>query len=228
MLDHFQLVVEPGRRWPSWGRPARASPPSPACWPASTTSTAGVLVLDGVDVRDVPLAELRRAVGIVFEESFLFSDSIAANIAFAEPDADPATIRAAAEAAGAAGFIDDLPDGDRTEVGERGYSLSGGQRQRLAIARALVADPRVLVLDDATSAIDPAKERDILEALARLTATGTRTTLIISHRPATIALADRVVFLDEGRVAATGTHEQLLAGNARYGAVLATAVGEPA
>ncbi|MGD9749949.1 MAG: ABC transporter ATP-binding protein [Acidimicrobiia bacterium] len=228
LLDHFELVVEPGETVAIVGATGSGKSTIARLLARFYDVDGGRVVLDGVDVRDVPLAELRRAVGIVFEESFLFSDSIAANIAFAEPDADPATIRAAAEAAGAAGFIDDLPDGDRTEVGERGYSLSGGQRQRLAIARALVADPRVLVLDDATSAIDPAKERDILEALARLTATGTRTTLIISHRPATIALADRVVFLDEGRVAATGTHEQLLAGNARYGAVLATAVGEPA
>src|SRR5204863_5433026 len=118
-------------------------------------------------------------------------------------------------------FIDALPDGYDTELGERGFSLSGGQRQRIALARALVADPRVLILDDATSSVDPTKEHEIREALA--TVMRGRTTIVIAHRPATIALADRVVLLDGGRVVAEGTHEQLLATNEDYRHVLAQA-----
>jgi ATP-binding cassette subfamily B protein len=121
--------------------------------------------------------------------------------------------------AGAQDFIRELPDGFDTVLGERGYSLSGGQRQRIAIARAIIADPRVLVLDDATSAVDPSKEHEIREAMA--TVMRGRTTLVIAHRPATIALAQRVAFVDNGRVAAVGTHDELLRTNARYGTVLA-------
>ena len=118
-------------------------------------------------------------------------------------------------------FVEALPDGWATIVGERGFSLSGGQRQRLAIARAILADPRVLILDDATSAVDPTKEHEIRDALAEVMAG--RTTIVIAHRPATVALADRVVLVDGGRVAASGTHDELLATNARYREVLATA-----
>ncbi|HEY5875182.1 MAG TPA: ATP-binding cassette domain-containing protein, partial [Ilumatobacteraceae bacterium] len=137
---------------------------------------------------------------------------------FAEPDAPFDRIERAARLAGAADFIDELPDGYATLLGERGYSLSGGQRQRIAIARAILADPRVLVLDDATSAVDPSKEHEIRDALA--TVMQDRTTIVIAHRPATIALADRVVLIDEGMVAAIGTHDELLATSARYRSVL--------
>ncbi len=180
---------------------------------------AGAIRLDGVDVRDVMLPELRHNVSIVFEDTFLFHDSVAANIAFSRPDADSADIRHAATLSGAHDFIVQLPDGYDTMIGERGYSLSGGQRQRIALARAILANPRVLVLDDATSAVDPSKEHEIRKAM-RTVMTG-RTTLVIAHRPGTIALADTVVLLDEGRVAATGTHDELLATNERYRAVLA-------
>jgi ATP-binding cassette subfamily B protein len=128
-------------------------------------------------------------------------------------------VRRAAQLAGAADFIDDLPDGYETVIGEHGFSLSGGQRQRLAIARAVLADPRVLILDDATSSVDPTKEHEIRAAL-REVMTG-RTTIIIAHRPATIALADRVVLLDAGRVVAEGTHEELVRTSERYRDVLA-------
>jgi ATP-binding cassette, subfamily B, bacterial len=222
VLDRFDLVVKPGETVALVGATGSGKSTVPRLLARFYDVDRGRVLLDGIDVRQVPLAELRRAVGIVFEDTFLFTDSIAANIAFARPNADLATIAAAAELAGATEFVGALPNGFDTEVGERGYSLSGGQRQRLAIARALVARPRVLVLDDATSAIDPSKEREILDGLAA--AAGRCTTLVISHRPATIALADRVVFIDGGRVAAEGSHDELLATSARYGEVLAAAM----
>ncbi|MGD9704747.1 MAG: ABC transporter ATP-binding protein [Acidimicrobiia bacterium] len=180
---------------------------------------SGAVLLDGVDLRRLKLHDLRRAVGIVFEDTFLFHDTVAANIAFAEPDAPFDRIERAAQLAGAADFIGELPDGYATLLGERGYSLSGGQRQRIAIARAILADPRVLVLDDATSAVDPSKEHEIRDALA--TVMRDRTTIVIAHRPATIALADTVVLIDGGKVEAIGTHDGLLATSERYRAVLA-------
>jgi ATP-binding cassette subfamily B protein len=187
---------------------------------------AGRILLDGVDVRDVRLHDLRRSVGLVFEETFLFSDTIAANIAFADPDAPQHAIERAARLAGAHDFIVHLDDGYMTEIGERGYSLSGGQRQRIAIARAILADPRVLILDDATSAVDPTKEHEIRDALREVMRG--RTTIVIAHRPATIALADRVVLLANGRVAAEGSHEGLLVSSAMYRHVLAAAAFDDA
>jgi ATP-binding cassette subfamily B protein len=181
----------------------------------------GAVRLDGIDVRELRLPELRRAVGLVFEDTFLFSDSIAANIAFADPDAPQEAIERAARLAGAHDFVLDMPDGYATEIGERGFSLSGGQRQRIAIARAILADPRVLILDDATSAVDPSKEHEIRDALTEVMRD--RTTIVIAHRPATIALAERVVLIDEGRVVADGTHTGLLESSERYREVLAAA-----
>ncbi len=179
----------------------------------------GRIEIDGIDVRDLAVHDLRRAVGIVFEDTLLFHDSVAANIAFAQPDASNEQIEQAARLAGAAEFIGRLPDGYDTMLGERGYSLSGGQRQRIAIARAILSDPRVLILDDATSAVDPSKEHEIRSAMS--TVMEGRTTIVIAHRPGTIALADRVVLLDEGRVVAAGPHELLLAEEPRYREVLA-------
>jgi ATP-binding cassette, subfamily B, bacterial len=180
---------------------------------------AGRVLIDGADVRELALRDLRSQVGIVFEDTFLFSDTVAANIAFADPDASAAQIERAARLAGAHDFIAALPHGYATAIGERGFSLSGGQRQRIAIARAILADPRVLILDDATSSVDPEKEHEIRAALAEVM--HGRTTIVIAHRPVTIALADRVVLLAGGRVAAEGTHAQLLAQNAAYRRVLA-------
>jgi ATP-binding cassette subfamily B protein len=179
----------------------------------------GSVSIDGVDVRQVPLQELRSAVGLVFEDTFLFSDSVAANIAFADPDASRSRVERAARLAGAHDFIAALPEGYDTPIGERGLSLSGGQRQRIAIARAILADPRVLILDDATSSVDPEKEHEIREAMGEVMRG--RTTIVIAHRPATVALADRVVLLGDGRVLAEGTHEELLAESERYRTVLA-------
>ncbi|MDA9241658.1 ATP-binding cassette domain-containing protein, partial [bacterium] len=183
---------------------------------------AGTVRLDGVDVRSLDPQALRRNVSIVFEDTFLFQASVFENIAFVDPAATEEQVRRAARLSGAEEFIDQLPNGYRTEVGERGLSLSGGQRQRLAIARSILADPRVLILDDATSAVDPTKEHEIRDALGE--AMKSRTTIVIAHRPATIALADRVVLIDQGRVAAQGTHTELLASNDRYREVLAADV----
>jgi ATP-binding cassette subfamily B protein len=186
-------------------------------------ANAGHVRIDGLDVRELSLSELRREVAIVFEDTFLFSDTVAANVAFARPDATQAEIERAATLAGAHDFVTALPDGYDTLLGERGFSLSGGQRQRIAIARAILADPRVLILDDATSSVDPEKEHEIREALA--TVMRGRTTIVIAHRPATIALADRVALLDDGGVVAEGTHEGLLQSNEAYRRVLAASTG---
>jgi ATP-binding cassette subfamily B protein len=158
-------------------------------------------------------------VGIVFEDTFLFSDTVAANIAFARPEASREEIEAAARLAGAHEFVAVLPLGYETVLGERGFSLSGGQRQRLAIARAILADPAVLILDDATSAVDATKEHEIRSALS--TVMEGRTTLVIAHRAATIALADRVVVLEAGRIVEEGTHGELLRRSTRYRTLLA-------
>lgn len=180
---------------------------------------SGSVSIDGVDLRRLTVHDARRSVGVVFEDTLLFHDTVAANIAFADPDATDDQIRAAARLAGADAFIEELEAGYDTVLGERGYSLSGGQRQRIAIARAIVADPRVLVLDDATSAVDPAKEQEIRAAMQTVMAG--RTTLVIAHRPATIALASRVVVLEGGRVVASGSHAELSATSAVYRRILA-------
>ena len=179
----------------------------------------GGIALDGIDLRELRLSELRRSVGVVFEDTLLFHDTVSSNIAFAKPGIDSDVVVRAAKLAGAHEFIMQLPEKYDTVLGERGFSLSGGQRQRIAIARAIVADPRVLVLDDATSAVDPTKEHEIRDALA--TVMRGRTTLVIAHRPATIELADRAVLLDEGIIAASGSHHDLLETNEKYREVLA-------
>jgi ATP-binding cassette, subfamily B, bacterial len=221
VLDGFDLGVMPGESVALVGATGSGKSTVARLIPRFYDVEAGRIALDGVDVRDLRLRDLRRAIGIVFEDTFLFSDTIAANIAFADPDAPHAAIERAARLAGAHEFICELGDGYATRIGERGYSLSGGQRQRIAIARAILADPRVLILDDATSAVDPTKEHEIRDALAGVMSG--RTTIVIAHRPATIALADRVVLIDSGRVAAEGTHESLLATDHRYRQVLAAA-----
>ncbi len=174
----------------------------------------GTVRLDGVDVRLLSLAELRAAVGVVFEESFLFSDTVRANIAYGRPEATDEEVRRAAAAAGAADFIEALPAGYDSMVGERGLSLSGGQRQRIALARVLLTQPRVLVLDDATSAVDVTTEEQIHRELERLL-TG-RTTILVAHRRSTLRLASRIVVLERGRVLDQGTHEELLERCTRY------------
>jgi len=175
---------------------------------------SGAVLIDGADVRDVDVVALRRAIAVVDDDPFLFSDTVAGNIAYARPDASMEEIRLAAERAQASGFIDELPDGYATRVGERGLTLSGGQRQRIAIARAFLADPRVLILDDATSSVDATTEREIKAALREVMRG--RTTFVIAHRLSTIALADDIVVLEGGRVVARGTHDELLSESSLY------------
>jgi ATP-binding cassette subfamily B protein len=181
--------------------------------------TNGSVEVDGHDVRSLTMGSLRSHIGVVLDEPFLFSASIRDNIAYGRPDADIADVEAAAIAAGADEFIRELPAGYDTVVGERGYTMSGGQRQRVAIARTLLVNPPILILDDATSAVDVQVEQQIHEAL-RVLMKG-RTTLVIAHRLSTIGLADRVVLMDEGTVVAEGTHNELLATSPLYVEVLA-------
>ena len=178
----------------------------------------GALLVDGVDVRAVRLRSLRRQVGVVFEESFLFSDPVRSNIAYGRPDATDAEVEAAARAAEAHEFIERLPRGYDTVVGERGLTLSGGQRQRIALARAILYDPCILILDDATSAVDARIEESIHDALRQILAG--RTTLLIAHRRSTLHLADRIVVMERGRVVEQGTHDELLARSAVYRTLL--------
>jgi ATP-binding cassette, subfamily B, bacterial len=174
----------------------------------------GTVSVDGFDVRTVTLHSLRRQIGVVFEESFLFSDSVRSNIAYGRPDATDPEITAAAQIAQADEFIQALPRGYDTVVGERGLSLSGGQRQRIALARAILADPAILILDDATSSIDARIEEAIHDGLRAVMAD--RTTLLIAHRRSTLHLADRIVVIDGGRVAESGTHEELMERSGLY------------
>jgi ATP-binding cassette subfamily B protein len=170
--------------------------------------TAGRVTLDGVDVRDLKLSSLRREIGVISQEPFLFSATVRENISFGLPDLSDEEVACVAQLAQAHEFIDRLPQGYDTVVGERGITLSGGQRQRIAIARALAVDPRVLILDDATASVDATTEARIRLGLRE--AMKNRTTLIIAHRLSTIALADVIVVLDDGRIVAQGTHEELL------------------
>ncbi len=179
----------------------------------------GSVTIDGVDVRNLRLDDLRSEVAIVFQETFLFSASIAENIRVGDPDADDRRVRSAARLAQAHDFVCSMSDGYDTVIGERGHTLSGGQRQRIALARSVLRDPRILILDDATSSVDAVVEADIQEALRSVMAG--RTTLIIAHRTSTLALADLVVFLEDGAIVAVGTHDELMATIPRYGEVLA-------
>jgi ATP-binding cassette subfamily B protein len=221
VLDGFDLVVPGGQAIALVGATASGKSTVARLIPRFYDIDSGHIRVDGTDVREARLRDVRRAVGLVFEDTFLFSDSVRSNIAFADPEASTEAIVRAAKLAGADDFVRELPDGYNTVIGEHGYSLSGGQRQRIAIARAVLADPRILILDDATSSVDPSKEHEIRAALAEVMEG--RTTIIIAHRPATIALADRVVLIGRGKIIADGTHEGLLASSADYREVLARA-----
>ena len=219
ILDGLDLEVAPGESLALVGATGSGKSTVAGLLARLYDPDGGRVLLDGHDVRELRLSDVRRAVALVFEETFLFSDTVRENIRFALPDADDAAVEQAAGLAGAAEFISQLPEQYDTVLGERGFSLSGGQRQRIAIARAIVADPAVLVLDDATSAVDATKEHEIRAALA--TVMEGRTTLVIAHRPATIALADRVAVLENGHIVEQGTHAGLLRTSGRYRALLA-------
>ena len=179
----------------------------------------GSILIDGIDIKEIQLHSLRQQIGIVFDEPFLFSTSVSENISYGKPDASDAEIHEAARKAQALGFISELEDGFSTVVGERGYTLSGGQRQRIALARCLLEKPSVLILDDATSAIDIGVESLIHESLK--SSLEETTTLLIAQRVSTIALADRVVFLEGGCISDEGSHSSLLSRNPRYASIIA-------
>ena len=219
VLDGFDLTIEPGETVALVGRTGSGKSTVARLLTRFYDADAGQVLIDGRDVRDLTIPSLRHHVGVVLDEPFLFSSSVRDNIAYGRPDASMEEVVAAAKAANAHEFIVALKDGYDSVIGERGYDLSGGQRQRIAIARTLLVNPKILVLDDATSAIDVHIEDLIHQALHRLLQH--RTTLVIAHRLSTISLADRVCLLEGGRVVATGTHAELMRTEPRYTEVLA-------
>jgi ATP-binding cassette, subfamily B, bacterial len=219
VLRGLSLRVAPGETLALVGTAGSGKSTISLLLPRFYDVNGGAVLVGGHDVRDLTTDSLRAAIGLVLEDNFLFSDSVAANIAFGRPDATREQVVAAARAAEADEFITGLPEGYDTVVGERGLTLSGGQRQRVALARALLTDPRILVLDDATSAVDPQVEAEIHQTLHRVMRG--RTTLLIAHRRSTLRLADRIAVLDDGRLVASGTHEELEANCPLYRLLLA-------
>ena len=207
-LSVIDLEVEPGSTVALVGPTGSGKTSLVALIARLYDPTEGTVRVDGADLRTVDVRSLRRSIAFVADDSFLFSASVADNIAYAKPDATPAEIELAARRAQAHEFITALPDGYATVIGERGMTLSGGQRQRVAIARALIAQPRLLVLDDATSSVDAQTEEAIKEGLRE--AMRGRTTFVVAHRLSTISLADEIVVMDAGRIVDRGTHEELL------------------
>ncbi|MFE4380172.1 ABC transporter ATP-binding protein [Streptomyces cyaneofuscatus] len=207
VLDGFSLTVEPGETLAIVGASGSGKSTVSLLLPRFYDVSHGAVLIGGHDVRELTQASLRAAIGLVPEDSFLFSDTVRSNIAYGFPDATQEQIEQSARAAQAHGFITELPHGYDTTVGEHGLTLSGGQRQRVALARAILTDPRLLLLDDATSAVDARVEHEIHEALKQVMEG--RTTLLIAHRRSTLQLADRIAVLDGGKLAAIGTHEEL-------------------
>ncbi|MEU9850230.1 ABC transporter ATP-binding protein [Streptomyces sp. NPDC047985] len=214
VLDGFSLTIEPGETVAVVGTSGSGKSTVSLLLPRFYDVTHGAVLVGGHDVRELTQKSLRAAIGLVPEDSFLFSDTVRANIAYGFPDATQQQIEEAARAAQADRFIADLPEGYDTKVGEHGLTLSGGQRQRIALARALLTDPRLLLLDDATSAVDARVEHEIHEALRQVMAG--RTTLLIAHRRSTLGLADRIAVLENGRLADIGTHDELESRSALY------------
>jgi len=226
VLQNFNLSIQAGEQVALVGRTGSGKSTVARLLDRFYDTNHGAVRIDNHDVRDVTLQSLRHTVGLVLDEPFLFSVSIHDNIAYGRPDASRTEVVAAAQAAQAHSFITELSEGYDTIVGERGYDLSGGQRQRIAIARTLLANPKVLILDDATSAIDVTVEEAIHKALRTLMAN--RTTLIIAHRLSTISLAERVVVMTGGEITDMGTHAELLARNPEYVEILARSSTEGA
>jgi ABC-type multidrug transport system fused ATPase/permease subunit len=218
-LRDVSLVVPAGRTVALVGGTGSGKSTLIQLLPRLYDATSGQVLIDGADVTQVDPASLRREIAVVTDDPFLFSATVHENIAYARPDATRAEVELAGARAQAAGFIDELPEGYDTRIGERGLTLSGGQRQRIAIARAFLADPRILILDDATSSVDASTEHAIKEALREVMRG--RTTFVIAHRLSTIALADEIVVLENGAVLAHGKHEELLSQSPLYAEIAA-------
>ncbi len=214
VLEHLDLDVDAGRTVALIGHTGSGKTTVSSLVPRFYDVDSGRVLVDGVDVRDVKLASLRRSIGVITQDPFLFSTTVRDNIAFGLPELTDDEVERVARLAQAHEFVERLPQGYDTVIGERGITLSGGQRQRIAIARALAVDPRILILDDATASVDATTEAHIRAGLREVMQG--RTTLIIAHRLSTIALADEVVVLDRGRVCARGTHEELVETSSVY------------